>query len=174
MEMVHKAKLMELEHQIQKQRERTLALLDEKDKEICLLKSSFLSSFIKKDKCAESNTTYDTDAPASDQEAAASLLSNSLISSKKDGHILHYIQELSRKDIEISNLRHARVQTETTLRKLQQDSAILEEKYSQEIEELKSRLKLLESSQDKDGTNVEYLKNVVLRFLKCNDPKSRR
>lgn len=46
--MNHQAKLLELEQQIQKQRERTLALLEEKDKEIGLMKSTFLSSMIKK------------------------------------------------------------------------------------------------------------------------------
>lgn len=46
--MSHQAKLLEFEHQIQKQRERTLSLLEEKDKEIGLMKSTFLSSMIKK------------------------------------------------------------------------------------------------------------------------------
>lgn len=57
---------------------------------------------------------------------------------------------------------------------MQQASLLAEEKYVHEIESLKSRIKLLESSKDEDGTNVEYLKNVVLRFLKCNDPSSQR
>lgn len=48
MNVNHQTKLMELEHQIQKQRERTLSLLQEKDKEIGHLKSTFLSSMIKK------------------------------------------------------------------------------------------------------------------------------
>lgn len=50
----------------------------------------------------------------------------------------------------------------------------MEEKLTDEIETLKSKIKLLESSKDQDGTNVEYLKNVVLRFLKCSDPSSQR
>lgn len=57
---------------------------------------------------------------------------------------------------------------------MQQASLLTEEKYVHEIESLKSRIKLLESSKDEDGTNVEYLKNVVLRFLKCSDPSSQR
>lgn len=110
----------------------------------------------------------------SDPEAAAMLLSNSLISSQKDGHILHYVQELARKDIEISNLRQTRVQTESALRKLQQVSLLFEEKHKEEMESLRSKIKLLESSKDQNGTNVQYLKNVVLRFLKCSDPGSQR
>lgn len=66
------------------------------------------------------------------------------------------------------------MQSESALRKLQQASLLAEEKYVQEIESLKSRIKLLESSKDEDGTNVEYLKNVVLRFLKCSDRSSQR
>lgn len=126
------------------------------------------------EKLPNSQPIEDINEAASDQEAAAALISSSLISSQKDGHILHYIQELARKDVEISNLRHSRVQTESALRKLQHVSILKEEKHTQEIESLKSRIKLLESSKDKDGTNVEYLKNVVLRFLKCNDPNSQR
>ncbi|GBM09086.1 GRIP and coiled-coil domain-containing protein 1, partial [Araneus ventricosus] len=174
-ELSHRAQLLELEHQIQKQRERTLALLEEKDKEIELLKSSFLSSFIKKNKVSgDTVLESNIESATSDTEAAASLLSNSLISSQKEGHILHYIQELARKDVEISNLRQSRIQTESSLRKLQQALAVIEEKYNHEVEMLKSRIKLLESSQDEEGTNIEYLKNVVFRFLKCNDPHSKR
>lgn len=168
-EVIHRTQIMDLEEQIQKQRERTLALLEEKEKEIHHLKTSFLSSFSKK----ESKLSTD-DTESADQETLASLLSHSLISSKKDGHILHYVQELARKDVEISNLRQARIQTETSLRKLQQVSALMEDKYSLEVESLKSRIKLLESKESKDGTNVEYLKNVVLRFLKCNDLGTRQ
>ncbi|GIY22544.1 GRIP and coiled-coil domain-containing protein 1 [Caerostris darwini] len=176
LELSYRAQLLELEHQIQKQRERTLSLLEEKDKEIELLKSSFLSSFIQKNKVPQNEGIIKeiAETSTSDQEAAASLLSNSLISSQKDGHILHYIQELARKDVEISSLRHSRIQTESTLRKLQQSLAVMEDKYSHEVETLKSRIKLLESSQDEEGTNVEYLKNVIFRFLKCNDPSSKR
>ncbi|KAF8767786.1 GRIP and coiled-coil domain-containing protein 1-like [Argiope bruennichi] len=175
-ELSHRTQLLELEHQIQKQRERTLALLEEKDKEIELLKSSFLSSFIKKNKTSEGDTDLvsNIESATVDTEAAASLLSSSLISSQKEGHILHYIQELARKDVEISNLRQSRIQTEASLRKLQQALAVIEEKYNHEVEMLKSRIKLLESSQDEEGTNIEYLKNVVFCFLKCNDPQSKR
>lgn len=175
MKVGYQAKLLELEHQIQKQRERTLSLLEEKDKEIGLLKSTFLSSIIKKENSSDNLSPEDMNETAAlDHEAAATLLSNSLISSQKDGHILHYAQELARKDIEITNLRQCRIQTESALRKLQQVSIGMEEKHTEEIEYLKSRIKLLESSKDKDGTNVEYLKNVVLRFLKTNDPNSQR
>lgn len=171
--VAHQAKLLEFEHQIQKQRERTLSLLEEKDKEIGLLKSTFLSSIIKKDKLPV-NSSPEHKHSASDQDAAATILSNSLISSQKDGHILHYLQELARKDVEISNLRQARLQSESALRKLQQLSLLTEERRTEEIESLKSKIKLLESSKDENGTNVEYLKNVVLRFLKCNEPSSQR
>ncbi|GFS40941.1 GRIP and coiled-coil domain-containing protein 1 [Trichonephila inaurata madagascariensis] len=173
-ELSYRTQLLELEHQIQKQRERTLALLEEKDKEIELLKSSFLTSFIKKNKVSENDLVLENTSTASNQEAAANLLSNSLISSQKDGHILHYIQELARKDVEISNLRQSRIQTESSLRKLQQKLSVIEDNYSHEVDMLKSRIKLLESSQDEEGTNVEYLKNVILRFLKCNDSSSKR
>ncbi|PRD29267.1 UNVERIFIED_CONTAM: Gcc1 [Trichonephila clavipes] len=173
-ELSYRTQLLELEHQIQKQRERTLALLEEKDKEIELLKSSFLTSFMKKNKVSENDLVLENTSKASNQEAAANLLSNSLISSQKDGHILHYIQELARKDVEISNLRQSRIQTESSLRKLQQKLSVIEDNYSHEVDMLKSRIKLLESSQDEEGTNVEYLKNVILRFLKCNDSSSKR
>ncbi|GFR09022.1 GRIP and coiled-coil domain-containing protein 1 [Trichonephila clavata] len=173
-ELSYRTQLLELEHQIQKQRERTLSLLEEKDKEIELLKSSFLTSFIKKNKVSENDLVLENTSTTSNQEAAANLLSNSLISSQKDGHILHYIQELARKDVEISNLRQSRIQTESSLRKLQQKLSVIEDNYSNEVDMLKSRIKLLESSQDEEGTNVEYLKNVILRFLKCNDSSSKR
>lgn len=66
------------------------------------------------------------------------------------------------------------MQSDSTLRKLQQYSLATDEKLTEEIEILKSKIKLLESSKDENGTNVEYLKNVVIRFLKCRDPGSQR
>ncbi|XP_054710498.1 GRIP and coiled-coil domain-containing protein 1-like [Uloborus diversus] len=175
-EVANHNQLLELEHQIQKQRERTLALLEEKEKEIGLLKSSFLSSLITREKTPneDSNEEKENESRGSDQEVATALLSSSLMTGKKDGHLLHYAQEIARKDVEISNLRHSRIQSDSTLRKLQQNYALMEEKYSQEIESLKSRMKLLEAAEDKKGMNIEYLKNVVLRFLKCSDPNTKQ
>ena len=45
------------------------------------------------------------------------------------GPPLHYLQEISRKDVEIKELRNQQYQAETSLRELQLNISVKEEKY---------------------------------------------
>lgn len=174
-----RAKILELEHQLQKQRERTLTLLEEKDTEISLLRSSLLPSVIQMEnplskktgtKSAEGNSKVpSTESPSSEVDYLTDTLSHILISPKKEAQLLYYAQEIARKDVEISNLRSARVQAESALRELQQIALMKEEKYVDEIDTLKSQIKRLECSQSHEGISMEYLKNVILQYVMCQD-----
>lgn len=97
-----------------------------------------------------------------------------MTSKKGEQKILHYVQEIARKDVEISNLRRGRHLLESTLRELQCVAATKEEKYVEEIELLSKKVSRLESSQNEKGVNMEYLKNVVLRFVLCKDLGGKR
>lgn len=108
-----------LEEQLQKQRERSLTLLEEKEKEIHSLQSTFqmfLPGYIQKTE--------------NDLEESSTLPSQSV-----DGpHIVHYTNEIARRDIEISSLRRKKHQVEMALRDLQKEVVSIREKHKEEID----------------------------------------
>lgn len=124
-EAEYRAKQSELEGQLQKQRERSLALLEEKENEIASLKSSF-DVFMMPKPMRKRSETADSEKSSSDsrdpKETLASLnnvfqeatddgnqttmvLSGKVSTSKEPMPMLHYVHELSRKEVEIVSLR---------------------------------------------------------------------
>lgn len=164
----YKSRLNDVENHLKKQRERTLLLLEEKDNEIKLLKLQNPLISIQ-NKIETKSTQNKQDQVVSELDSLTNMLSHSLHSGKSESHLLHYAHELARKDVEIANLRSAKHQAESSLRELQQMALAKEEKYMDEIESLNSKIQRLESNQTSEGMNMEYLKNVVLRYITCRD-----
>ncbi|XP_023215586.1 GRIP and coiled-coil domain-containing protein 1-like [Centruroides sculpturatus] len=174
----YKSRLNDVENHLKKQRERTLLLLEEKDNEIKLLKLqnpliSIENKMIRTKISQNNQESNKEDEFASELDSLTSMLSHSVHSGKSEGHLLHYAHELARKDVEITNLRSAKHQAESALRELQQVTLTKEEKYMDEIVSLNSKIQRLESNQTSEGMNMEYLKNVVLRYITCKDGISR-
>ena len=92
--------------------------------------------------------------------------------SASGGQILHYVEELARKKLEIQGLRRSRYQLETSLRELQMSTVSLEHKTAEQKSHLHEEIARLERNQSREGANLEYLKNVVLEFSVCPDPSS--
>ncbi|XP_013788184.1 GRIP and coiled-coil domain-containing protein 1-like, partial [Limulus polyphemus] len=179
-EAENKIRLVELEQQMVRQRERTATLLEEKNRQLEQLKFSFgfSTSMEKRSDTVQSaphqyNKGYVYSQEINNENSFTELLAHSFRPSSRDNQILYYVQELSRKDVELSGLRHSRHQAETALRELQHSALEKEEKYIEEIESLKARIHRLESSQSQGGTSMEYLKNVVLQYMLCGDPCDR-
>lgn len=130
LEIDYRSKINDLEHQLQKQRSRSLQLLEEKDNEIKALKTSF-EIIIPKQLSEEDNNEIRN-------SNIASILSNNKYSSHvpaigENCHIIHYVNEIARKDIEIANLRKARHVAESSLRQALQDKVTKEEEYNEKI-----------------------------------------
>ena len=120
--------------EVQEQRERCLGLLEEKDLEIQKLRIQV--------EAAVEEAFYGGGGPGScSRESSKSPLAlprrvsvdSSLELGKQDtsssGPPLHYVQELSRKEVEIKELRSQQYQAETGLREVQLQMSIKEEKY---------------------------------------------
>ncbi|XP_076305729.1 LOW QUALITY PROTEIN: GRIP and coiled-coil domain-containing protein 1-like [Tachypleus tridentatus] len=179
-EAENKISLVELEQQMVRQRERTATLLEEKNRELEQLKFSLgFSTFMEKRYDTvelaphQYNKKHVSSQEINNENDFTELLAHSFRPSSRDNQILYYVQELSRKDVELSGLRQSRHQAETALRELQHSALEKEEKYVEEIESLKARIHRLESSQLQSGTSMEYLKNVVLQYMLCKDPCDR-
>lgn len=190
-ETEYRTKQSELEGQLQKQRERSLALLEEKENEISTLKTSFDVFTIPKP-IRKRSEAGDSDKSISDpKETLANLnsvlqnstedinqtalvLSSKVSNSKEPMPMLHYVHELSRKDVEITSLRKAKHMAEQTLRQALQDKAASQQTLYEKIANLEENVDRLERCKSREGANLEYLKNVFLSFLLSSEKDGQR
>lgn len=157
MENDMRGKNADLEQQLQKQRERSLTLLEEKENEIRSLKTSF-EIFLPK-VSADRDLSYshfsDDEKVKSNKKPSLPNLgavlgpntiavtqSSSGYSKTNEYHMLHYVHELARKDVEISALRKAKHSAETLLRQALQDKVTTQEA-------LHDRIDILEENVDR-------------------------
>jgi hypothetical protein len=149
----HEKEVFVLELEAKKQRERTVALLAEKDMEIDRLRSSLPSPTLHRSAPTEQDYVQrlkelglegvsDTDGllrgettseQSLSEDAVARLFSHSgavlgVGGPQGEGPLLHFAQEKARLDVEISILRKHKHQLETGLRELQHSLTLKEEK----------------------------------------------
>ncbi|XP_053674044.1 GRIP and coiled-coil domain-containing protein 1 [Anopheles nili] len=141
-----------LQDALQKQRERSLTVMDEKDEEIKTLRTSLEILSL----------------------SAETLRQPDLISGKEKQHLLHYAQEIARKNVEISALRTSKNVSEASLRKALQDKVMSEENYKETLSQMEKEVDRLRRNHQLEGSNLEYLKNVVLSFLLSRDTESKK
>ena len=186
-----KAKIVQLEAEVAKQRQRCLTIIDEKEDEVAMLKST-MEATIEAAFRAAASTGIRSKSPDSKQLAAATA---ALVSSQSgqrrsrsdsvaedltassshqaEGMVLYYEEELKLKDVELAHLKAKHRELDSTLRELQMKHVSKEEKYLDEIDGLKDRMFTLQRMSTKEGANIEYLKNVVLTYMLSSDMASR-
>ena len=84
-----------------------------------------------------------------------------------------FLQEIARKDVEIKELRQQQYQSEASLRELQLNISLKEEKYQDKIEDLEDNVRKLQRMTTVEGASQEYLKNVVLNYMLSTDMASK-
>ncbi|XP_026315506.1 GRIP and coiled-coil domain-containing protein 1 isoform X2 [Hyposmocoma kahamanoa] len=141
-----KMRIQSLEKQVQTQRDRYAALLEESDK------------YIK----ARSERTRRVSAEQHWHEPAV------LPDVTTMPHMLHYAHELARKDLDISQLRKEKHILEGQFRDCQREGTIEKERFKEVIRTLKEEIDRLRRIQSREGANLEYLKNVVIAYLMSN------
>ena len=88
------------------------------------------------------------------------------------GQILHYVDELARKEVEIQGLRRSKYQLESSLREMQMTTVAMENQAAEQKRQLLQDVDRLERNQSRQGANLEYLKNVILELLIHPDASS--
>ena len=146
-----KVKIVQVESELAKQRDRCLALIQEKDEELALLKQK---------KQGLEGRDYMDDLARMEQ-------------SKYDSLVLHYNEELSKNQLELRELRAKKLELESALHELQMSALSKEQKYQDEIEDMKEAMVRLKRMATKEGANLEYLKNVTLTYMLSTDAKSK-
>lgn len=175
---VYKQRLEELERQVLNQRERTLALVAEKDSEIEILRSRSPSSSPSAENVAKTRQVFSyprkfvevssgsqatLDSPqSSDADAAVhQLLSKPSGVSNSESTLVHYAQQQARREAESVAIRRQKNELEASLR----DAELRGEKLIDQTNVLKEEIRKLERDRSRESANLEYLKNIVLRFM---------
>nr|SVE88577.1 EOG090X04IO [Daphnia sinensis] len=173
MERSCRTRISDMEQQLQKQRERSLTLLQEKDEELVSLRELLNVKNLPTLSLPPANDTSNvTDSNEEWPESLAPLASLRLGASASGGQMLHYVEELARKEGEIQGLRKSKNQLEASLREMQMAFVTMEHKMAEQKQHLHEELARLERNQSRESANLEYLKNVLLEFFLHSDPSS--
>uniref|UniRef100_A0A3B5AE99 GRIP and coiled-coil domain containing 1 n=1 Tax=Stegastes partitus TaxID=144197 RepID=A0A3B5AE99_9TELE len=166
-ETLHRDELLRLEAELHKQRERTMALLDEKDQELERLRAAVLT-------CSYNTDNMADDVQAADPESEGDVISQALRqATPTESTLLLYAEQLARKEVEVGGLRRQKNRLEEDVHQLQAKLIANGERHDEEASELRGRLDKLIRDQSREGANMEYLKNVIYRFLTLQDASGR-
>ncbi|KAK2583924.1 hypothetical protein KPH14_001188 [Odynerus spinipes] len=164
-------KICTLEQQLLRQRERSVALIQEKEKEILTLKASFHALLPKKDSSfleGERTVTKHENKTETSSDIVTGLLNND------SPPILHYTQELARHEVQISSSRKRILELEALLREKERQLLHITDKHKEELNTVQTQIARLEACKSREGANLEYLKNVFINYLTTNDSSSKR
>ncbi|XP_035532001.1 GRIP and coiled-coil domain-containing protein 1 [Morone saxatilis] len=168
LEMLHRDDLLRLEAELHKQRERTMALLDEKDQELERLRAAAHS-------CSSDADSKVDDGHESGPESEGDIISQALRrAAPNEPTLLLYAEQLARKEVEVGGLRRQKHRLEDDLHQLQARLIANGERHEEEEAELRGQLDKLMRDQSREGANMEYLKNVIYKFLTLHDASGRQ
>ncbi|KAJ0012721.1 hypothetical protein NQD34_017055 [Periophthalmus magnuspinnatus] len=176
LEALHRENLLKLEAELHKQRERTMALLDEKDKELENLRAVALSYSLSPRGCHSSDGTRPVDSlDLTEVYSEEDIFSQALLrATPNEPTILLYAEQLARKEVETGALRRQKHQLEEDVHQLQARLIANGERHDEEVADLRDQLDKLLRDQSREGANLEYLKNVIFKFLTLQDASGRQ
>ncbi|XP_055880136.1 GRIP and coiled-coil domain-containing protein 1-like [Biomphalaria glabrata] len=179
----HQKEVVQLETESKKQRERTIAMLAEKDSEIQKLKaltgqgldSDMLRHWSSGQQFFEGTLpAEDSKTKHSEEHEAVAQLLDLPKSLQNEAMFLHFAQEKGRMEVELNGLRKQKRQLESAIRDLQLSMSQKEEKLRDEISALQERLAEVDRHTHRESANVEYLKNVMVKFLTSTDSEGKK
>ncbi|CDQ67395.1 unnamed protein product [Oncorhynchus mykiss] len=165
-EAQYRESLLRLEGELHRQRDRTMALLQEKDQELEKLKATADGG------SNNSNNANNMDDLAQEE---SDIITHALrLAGPNEPTLLLYVEQLARKEVEIGSLRRQKHRLEEDVHQLQGKLIANGERYDEEVAELRGRLDKRHRDQGREGANLEYLKNVIYKFLTLQDTRGRQ
>ncbi|XP_045711678.1 GRIP and coiled-coil domain-containing protein 1 [Phyllostomus hastatus] len=162
---------LKLEEELHKQRDRALAVLAEKDLELEQLRSLALSSVLPGRRSPVGGggpgDPVDTASPDNLTQALELAAAN-------EPTFFLYAEQLARKEVEITLLRKQKHRLEVEVHQLQERLLEEEERHREEVGVLQSHIEKNIRDQSREGANLEYLKNIIYRFLTLPDSLGRQ
>ncbi|XP_035425179.1 GRIP and coiled-coil domain-containing protein 1 [Cygnus atratus] len=171
----YRERALKLEEEMHKQRDRALAVLAEKDQELEQLRSITLPyAGLQGSKTygASGADVASDDTPAND--ASESLPQALHLSANSEPTFFLYAEQLARKEVEIAALRKQKHKLEMEVHRLQEKVLVEEEKHREEVSALQDEIQKNFRDKSREGANLEYLKNIVYRFLTLPDSLGRQ
>ncbi|XP_068162438.1 GRIP and coiled-coil domain-containing protein 1 [Antennarius striatus] len=156
--------LLQLEAELHKQRERTMALLEEKDRELERLRLAAASG-------PPERREEEEEVEATEGDAVGHALRRA---TSNEPALLLYSEQLARMEVELGGLRRQKHRLEDDVHRLQAKLIANGERHEEEAEHLRAQLDKLIRDQSREGANMEYLKNIVFRFLTLQDAGGRK
>ncbi|XP_062860142.1 GRIP and coiled-coil domain-containing protein 1 [Trichomycterus rosablanca] len=174
LEAQHREDLLHLEGELHKQRERTMALLEEKDLELEKLRV-FRSQNIR-DIALEREVERDLNVEScnSGLEECETISEALKFAGSNEPTLLLYAEQLARNEVEISTLRKMKHRLEEDVHQLQTKLIFNGERHEEEVAKLRAQLEKHMRDKGREGANLEYLKNVIYRFLTLQDSRGRQ
>ncbi|OPJ71474.1 GRIP and coiled-coil domain-containing protein 1 [Patagioenas fasciata monilis] len=171
-QLEYRERALKLEEEMHKQRDRALAVLAEKDQELEQLRSLTLPYGLQGSKNYLVSGTTSSDSPGSD---SSEILPQALqLSASSEPTFFLYAEQLARKEVEIGALRKHKHKLEMQVHQLQEKILVEEEKHREEVCTLHSEIEKNFRDKSREGANLEYLKNIVFRFLTLPDSLGRQ
>ncbi|XP_051468223.1 GRIP and coiled-coil domain-containing protein 1 [Apus apus] len=164
-QLEYRERALKLEEEMHKQRDRALAVLAEKDQELEQLRSLTLPCGLQGSK---NHLTSGPEVPGEDSAGhdSSEVLPQALhLSSTSEPTFILYAEQLARKEVDIVALRKQKHKLEMQVHQLQEKILVEEEKHREEVSALRSQIEKSCRDRSREGANLEYLKNIVYRFL---------
>ncbi|XP_027487733.1 GRIP and coiled-coil domain-containing protein 1 [Corapipo altera] len=169
-QLEYRERALRLEEEMHKQRDRALAVLAEKDQELERLRALALPHALQASQSCP-------DVPPSDSpgHGSSEVLPQGLpLPSGSEPTLFLYAEQLARKEVEVSALRKHRHGLEVQLQQLREKALAEREKHREEVAALQGEIQKNFRDRSREGANLEYLKNVVYRFLTLPDARGRQ
>ncbi|KAL0195497.1 hypothetical protein M9458_009069 [Cirrhinus mrigala] len=174
----HRENFLRLEEELHKQRDRTMALLTEKDLELERLRAATVIGFGSHQKPSANNSIAleggDLEEADPEQEESDIIAQALKLAGPNEPTLLLYAEQLARKEVEVAALRKQKHRLEEDLHQLQGKLIANGERHEEEVAELRCQLDKRIRDQGRDGANLEYLKNVIYKFLTLHDTRGRQ
>ncbi|KAL6092434.1 hypothetical protein STEG23_037285 [Scotinomys teguina] len=168
---------LKLEEELHKQRDRALAVLAEKDLELEQLRSVALSSGLPGRRSPVGGLGGvgggGLGDPA-DTASSESLTQALQLAAANEPTFFLYAEQLARKEVEITSLRKQKHRLEVEVHQLQERLLEEGERHREEVGTLQSHIEKNIRDQSREGANLEYLKNIIYRFLTLPDSLGRQ
>merc|ERR550532_2982048 len=87
---------------------------------------------------------------------------------------MHVRETIARKDAEISQARKERIEAQNLLKSLHENSLMKEMKFQEELDSLANQIAMFKTRESREGSNIEYVKNVMYQFLLCTSASGAR
>lgn len=177
-EIQYHERVIKLEEEMHKHRDRALAVLAEKDRETETLRlgSSGLSShknYVESKFWSEGNGSQNED-DLQDDFCQAIVKQTAKYSGPNEPTFLHYAEQLARKELEVTTLRKQKHQMEAVVHQLEDSLLMEKERHKENVEALQDEIQKHLRDKNREGSNLEYVKNVTYRFLTLSDALGRQ